>query len=276
MATQADVTSFGILVEVPGPSEDCSPGIGTATSSTPQGVVAASNNSPTFSMQSSLPRQTLKSFSVSQIDASSVTLALSTASCTRTPIPGPTSSASITIANLDQTSSTPISTSPLSRSISEMRMASARISLGRIPHSSISSADVWSTNPSNPSTSMFSSTPTPTYDADSSSSFWQDMNSGAQSGIIIGLSILALVLIFIVLFLLDRRKRRLIPRLKTPTFNPKTTIDSSGIRWPEKVTLYGDAKAYHSWTGQYEKERRFRRSLREGEYRIETGKLGGS
>lgn len=122
-------------------------------------------------------------------------------------------------------------------------------------------------------TSISLSNPSPTDAPQSSSSLWQNMSSEAQAGLIIGLCILALGLVLIILFLLDRYKRRHIPPLQHSTFNPKTTIDSSGIRWPEKVALHGDAKDFYSWTRQYEKEHRFRTSLREGQYRIETGKL---
>jgi hypothetical protein len=43
---------------------------------------------------------------------------------------------------------------------------------------------------------------------------------------------------------------------------PKTSVDSAGIRWPEGVVLTGDAKEIHGWTAEYDREcRGSRKSL---------------
>jgi hypothetical protein len=42
---------------------------------------------------------------------------------------------------------------------------------------------------------------------------------------------------------------------------PKTSLDSSGIRWPEGVVLTGDAKEIHGWTAGYDRDYRGRMSL---------------
>jgi hypothetical protein len=42
---------------------------------------------------------------------------------------------------------------------------------------------------------------------------------------------------------------------------PKTSLDSAGIRWPEGVVLTGDAKEIHDWTTEYDRDYRGRMSL---------------
>ncbi|KAL2070029.1 hypothetical protein VTL71DRAFT_14709 [Oculimacula yallundae] len=123
--------------------------------------------------------------------------------------------------------------------------------------------------------------PSPTNTTHSSSSPWQQMNTANQALLILGLSILAIALSIITLFLLDRYKfkhKRLLPFLSkskhtnnNKNINPTTFLDAHGIRWPEKVALQGDAEEFHAWTMQYEKDRRLRTSLREGRYRISEG-----
>jgi hypothetical protein len=57
---------------------------------------------------------------------------------------------------------------------------------------------------------------------------------------------------------------------------PKTSVDSAGIRWPEGVVLTGDAKEIRGWTAEYDREYRGGKSLsvarweKECEYRGEN------
>lgn len=41
-----------------------------------------------------------------------------------------------------------------------------------------------------------------------------------------------------------------------PAGEPKTSMDSVGIRWPEPVVLRGDAKEIREWTEEYGRERK--------------------
>ncbi|KAG4436553.1 hypothetical protein IFR05_007948 [Cadophora sp. M221] len=270
--------SFGVSVENPGPpkAEECSQEVGTGAWSMPKGVTTTSNNPPISAIQSSTSQEEFQSISVSEVQPPSLTLALSAASNTQNPA-RTAPSASTTCLTFNQISLTADRTSLTSQETSQTQMSSYPVSRNRVPHTKSSSHLFPSNVSANATTTSISpSIPPPTDAPQSCSSLWQNMSSEAQAGLIIGLCILALGLVVIILFLLDRHKRRHIPPSQLSTFNPETTVDGSGIRWPEKVTLQGDAKDFHSWTRQYEKEHRFRTSLREGQYRIETGKLGGS
>ena len=253
------------------PEAECRPESPTAASSTPTPRVgAASNNSRGPSISPLLSQTTFRTFSVYAPSWSSLAITSSLSSSSDLLIPEyttiPTSSASSVVAhgNLRMTSSaTTVNPLPVT--------STAQSSSKETLHLSTSPANRMSTKPT--STAISSSAPTNI--SQSPSSLWQNMSSEAQAGLIIGLCLLAVCLVFIILYLLDRHERRPIPS-PPPRFNPRTTVDSSGIRWPEKVTLQGDAKDFHTWTRQYEKEHRFRTSLREGQYGMETEGFSGS
>jgi len=107
---------------------------------------------------------------------------------------------------------------------------------------------------------------------------WQNWNSGAKVGCIFGTIIIFLAVLVLVIIFIARRKRRE-HTLSSPTDDqlygsppgiqveviaagePKTSLDSSGIRWPEGVVLTGDAKEIHEWTTEYDHDYRSRVSL---------------
>jgi hypothetical protein len=107
---------------------------------------------------------------------------------------------------------------------------------------------------------------------------WQSWNSGTKVGCIVGTIIIFLAVLVLVIIFITRRKRRE-HTLSSPNDDrlygsppeitleviaagePKTSLDSSGIRWPEGVVLTGDAKEIHEWTIEYDRDYKGRMSL---------------
>jgi hypothetical protein len=108
---------------------------------------------------------------------------------------------------------------------------------------------------------------------------WQSWNLGAKAGCIVGTIIIFLAVLVLAITFITRRKRRL-HALSSPIDDdrlygsppgtqveviaagePKTSLDSSGIRWPEGVMLTGDSQEIHGWTAEYDRDYRGRMSL---------------
>jgi hypothetical protein len=178
---------------------------------------------------------------------------------------------------------------PISTSAAGTTSISYYTEMGTSTLSSASSTSTTSTITTTPSSGMQVSS----NQSGISPKGWQSWNSGAKAGCIVGTIIIFLAVLVLAIIFITQRKRRKhtlssatddrlygsLPGIQVEVIaagEPKTSLDSAGIRWPEGVVLTGDAKEIHEWTTDYDRDYRGRMSLgvarreKECEYRVEN------
>jgi hypothetical protein len=104
-----------------------------------------------------------------------------------------------------------------------------------------------------------------------SSSIFQKLNAAAKTGILLGTIMFLILFLGIILTIRNRRKAhqfassRSLKNVSGTSINPlgvsletilveRRSLDSAGIRWPDRVALTGEAKEYNDLTIEYERE----------------------